>query len=60
MSAFSKPEVQMKCEKCSFTWVAEEQFPVSLKKLYEANRVCPKCKKENITILFKPIDTFSF
>lgn len=57
--AFYKPEIQLRCKKCGFMWVANPSTPpISLKKLYEENKTCPKCGSEKVELLFKPISTF--
>lgn len=53
---FSKPEIRMRCSKCKFVWIAKEQFPTNLEKLYMKNRYCISCKKEDVVVDFEKID----
>ncbi len=47
---FSKPQIRFRCVKCNFNWINSPTPPIDLKKLYEDNKICPKCKSEKIEL----------
>jgi len=42
-----------RCSKCKFQWIVNYKKPEKIKKLYESNKRCPKCGKEDVELLIR-------